>query len=211
MKKPTTLLHFSGGMDSTYVLYSFLRDNPDEFVLVHHIQLRHHAEDRLVEEQQAVDNILNWLRKNGFNNFIYHQSAFDYGSLPRISIKDIQIVALFTGIIIRTHIGSGIRKLLLSWHLGEVNREDIQKGFRIKAMLQALDCGEDLEYVFPIEFMDRRQMAEDMPEELLEMANSCRKPLKGRNCCRCKTCLELKEAGILHIVGRRNHKNFIEI
>ena len=199
---PTHLLHFSGGMDSTYVLYKHLLTRPFDRILVHHIQLRHTAEDRLQQEQRAVDHILHYFRTHGLTNFETHTSAFDYGTLPRISIKDIQIVSLFTGIILRTPRYSNIHTLHLSWHQGEVDNDEIKRGFRVRAMLTALDTGHDLRFNFPIADMSRADMAADMPPELLAMVHSCRKPTNGNHCRRCKTCLELKQAGILDVVGQ---------
>lgn len=198
---PLTLLNFSGGMDSTYVLYHWLKENPNETILLHHINLHHPAENRIEQEQTAVKNILNWLKRKGMYNFIYHQSSFDYGSLPRISIKDIQIVALFSGIILRTPQYKSINKILFSWHKGEVDDESIRQGYRVKAMFTALEIPIP-EFEFPIQHLDRRDMAKKMPKELLRLTHSCRKPLPSRNCGICKTCKELKKAKILGIVGK---------
>src|SRR5690554_5062689 len=86
--KLTTLLHLSGGQDSTYVAWKWLKDNPDEVLLIHHINLLSGGENRMAQENRAVRNILEFLRSEGLYNFIYHESGFNYGSLPRISIKD---------------------------------------------------------------------------------------------------------------------------
>lgn len=186
-------------MDSTYVLYDWLKSHPDEQILVHHIRLRHEKENRLDLEQMAVNNILKFLSAQGLNNFIYHESAFDYGTLPRITIKDIQIVALFTSIILKTAEWESINTLLLSWHAGEVNRDDINRGYRVKAMLQALEVTREIRFVFPIEDKTRFGMSLDMPGELLRLCHCCRRPKDGKPCGFCKTCLELKEAGIFYI------------
>src|SRR5690606_3432523 len=186
MDKPiTTLLHFSGGQDSTYAAYKWLKEHPNEILLIHHLNLKHKAENRLTVEKAAV------------NNFIYLESSFDYGNLPRISIKDIQIVALFTGIILRTPQYKTINKLLLSWHKGEVHREDIKKGYRVKKILDALEVDRHVEFVFPIEHLTRREMFDDTPKELIKYMWSCRKPKNGSHCGVCKTCIELKQEGIL--------------
>lgn len=198
MSKPiTTLLHFSGGQDSTYVAYKWLKEHPDEILLLHHVNLKHEAENRLMVERTAVHNSLNYFKRIGLSNFIYLESSFDYGDLPRISIKDIQIVALFTSVILKTPQYNTIDKLLLSWHKGEVNREDIRKGYRVRKMLDALEVDRPIEFVFPIEYMTRKEMFNDTPKELMKYMWSCRKPKNGSHCSSCKTCRELKEEGIL--------------
>jgi len=200
--KITTLINFSGGMDSTYTLYHWLKENPNEKILVHHINLLHKKEDRVDAEKKAVRNIFQYLRSKGLKNYEYHESSFDYGSLPRISVKDIQIVAFFTGIILKTPQWKDIDKILISWHKGEVDREDIRKGFKVKKMLKdGLMIDPLPEILFPIENLSREEMAENMPLELLKMAHSCRKPMYYRNCGICKTCKELKEAKLFNIVG----------
>jgi 7-cyano-7-deazaguanine synthase in queuosine biosynthesis len=195
-KPITTLLHLSGGQDSTYVAYKWLKEHPNETLLLHHVNLKHRAENRLIVEKAAVQNILKYFKKIGLDNFIYKESSFDYGDLPRISIKDIQIVSLFSSIILKTPKYESIDTLLLSWHKGEVDREDIKKGFRVKKMLEALEVGRNIKLSFPIEFMTRKEMFDDTPKELTKYMWSCRKPRNGSHCGVCKTCIELKEEGI---------------
>lgn len=195
MIKYHALLHFSGGQDSTYVLWKWLTTHPNKKLLVHHVELYHAHENRVIEEAKAVKEILGWLHKNGIQNFRYHESKFSYGTLPRLSIRDIQIVALFTGIILRTNNFGKIPKLLLSWHKGEVDRAEINRGIRVKKMLAALDV-DDVTFDFPIEHMTREQMAAEMPAELLALCWTCRRPQNARACGTCKTCKEMKAAGI---------------
>lgn len=189
-----TLLHLSGGMDSAFCLWQALTERPDERVYVHHVLLRHNAEDRMSQEQQACLNIIRWLRANDLDNFDYHESRFDYGNLPRISIKDIQIVAMFSGIILRTPNYSGWKRMLLCWHHGEVDDLEISRGYRVRAMLTALEAPE-IAFEFPIRNMTRLDMARQMPAELLAMVWYCRKPVvkngESQSCGKCKTCLEM--------------------
>jgi hypothetical protein len=190
------LIHLSGGMDSTFVLWDYLKHNPDKRILVHHVKLRHLAEDRLELEQAAVENIVAWLKIRGMTNFDYHESRFEYGTLPRISVKDIQIVAFFTAIILRTKNFKGFRKLLLSWHKGEVDDVEINRGARIKKVLEGLEVENIPRFVFPIAQKTRADMAKVMPADLLDLVWVCRKPKDGKKCLRCKICLEMIEAGI---------------
>ena len=57
-----TLLMFSGGIDSTYVAYSYLLQNPDKKLLIHHINLQNH-ENRSFCQKRSVDNILNYFQQ----------------------------------------------------------------------------------------------------------------------------------------------------
>ena len=193
--RPTTLLQFSGGQDSSYVAWKWLTDNPDKVLLLHHINLYHYKEDRVDYENKAVHNILDWFQKNDINNWLYYESDFSYGNLPRISIKDIQICALFAGIIFRTPTFKTLDTLLLSWHIGEVNAPEIGRGYRVLDMFKALQV-EGVTLEFPIEFHTREQMASEMPSELLQLVHTCRRPIKDKACGKCKTCKEMIKAKI---------------
>lgn len=195
VSRASTLLHISGGQDSAYVAWKWLKEHRDEVLFLHHVNLYHRAENRLVYENAAVKNILNFFRANGLGNFVYFESDFSYGNLPRISIKDIQICTVFSSIILRTPQFKNIKTLLLSWHLGEVNEPGINQGYRVKALLKTFEI-EGIQLEFPISQMSRRQMADDMPAELLALCHTCRKPSNGKSCGKCKTCLEMKAAGI---------------
>lgn len=197
-----TLINFSGGMDSAYVLYKYLKENPEEKFLVHHINLRHYKEDRMNRESIAVSNILYWLKSQGLDNFDYYESHFDYGGLPEISVKDIQIVAFFNGIILKTPKWSKINKIIISWHKGEVydGAED-KKGLKVKSILRSLGVNPLPVLEYPIESLSRLDIVSLMPVELLHLASSCRRPTSEDNCGKCIPCKEFKKLGIFKEVG----------
>jgi 7-cyano-7-deazaguanine synthase in queuosine biosynthesis len=187
-----TLITLSGGLDSTFVLYQHLKDNPYDPTLVMHINLRHSAEDRLTKEQESCNNIVKELRKMGMRNFEYIQfPIFDYGELQRITIKDIQIVAMFKAIVLKSPQYETITKIKFGWHKGEVNREDINKGYRVRKMFEALELDRDIDFIFPIENMTRAELWKQLPARLKAHVSSCRKPkANGKPCYSCKTCFE---------------------
>lgn len=190
-----TLIHISGGMDSVYTAYKHLVTEPRNKLFLHHIKLRHRAENRLEQEQQAVNNVLAWFNLQGLRNYEYFESVFDYGNLPRIAIKDIQVVSVFSAIMLKTPFFGNISKIKVPWHKGEVHLEEKKRGHRIRKILQALEARE-VELEFPIAHMSRQEMAADMPKELLDMCHCCRKPVGNEACGKCATCKELADAGI---------------
>jgi len=157
----------------------------DAKLLVHHVNLKHRFEDRSQVEKDCCAKTIDWLLTKGYK-FDVHQSTFFYGDLPKIAIKDIQIVSVFTAIIFRTY---QVDNLLLSWHKGEVNREDINKGFRVRKVLEALESPMP-KFVFPIENMTRADMVAVLPKKLYEFVSSCRTPRGVDPCGKCVTCLE---------------------
>ncbi|HRN79988.1 MAG TPA: hypothetical protein PKY29_04515 [Ferruginibacter sp.] len=137
---------------------------------------------------------MNYIRSIGYTNFIYHESTFNYGTLPRISVKDIQIVSLFTAIIVKTPQYNSIRNLILPWHQGEVNASEINRGYRVRKMIEALEVPTEIKFHFPLEHLTREEMAAALPTELLNSVHSCRKPTPQKpQCGTCKTCLEYIE------------------
>ncbi|RLA80191.1 MAG: hypothetical protein DRG78_11470, partial [Epsilonproteobacteria bacterium] len=76
MLKNTILVMFSGGVDSTYMLYHFLK-NTEHNIHVHHISLRYPSEPRWKEEDNASREIIKYCRK--IRTFEYSESRFDFG------------------------------------------------------------------------------------------------------------------------------------
>lgn len=184
------LLALSGGLDSVYVAYDFMKNNPDKRLLMFHVELYHKIENRLYQEKDAVDNILNWFNNNGFKNYDYiGDCIFNYGKMRDIGLKDIQIVAMFKANLLKTQ-AKDIDSVLLPWHKGEVNRSDIKRGYRIKKMFEACELTRPITLEFPIENMSRKDMIDQMPVELLKFVKSCRKPKGDKPCLICRTCLE---------------------
>lgn len=191
-----TLITLSGGLDSTYVLWQHLKDNPNEETFVFHVELFHPKEDRLYSEKKACQLIVNHLRELGYKFHYIQGPSFSYGKLPRITIKDIQIMAIFKAIVLKTPAYKHIDTIKFGWHKGEVNRDDINKGFRVRKMFEALEVDRDIKFVFPIENMTRKEMVETLPDELLRYVKSCRKPQNYKPCMTCKTCKEYLEEGL---------------
>lgn len=191
------LLNISGGLDSTFCLWQQLTEHPKEKILLHHIRLHSKKENRLDLEWKAVANILAWLEKQPYDNWEYHETSFDYGTLPDVTVRDIKVVAFFTGIILRTPSFGIIKRLIVPRHLGEVveAKDEPIKAYRILSVLLALEAPK-VRLVFPIEHLTRKDMVEKLPQELLECCHSCRRPIKGQPCGNCNTCRDYIQQGL---------------
>ena len=192
-KKPIALIQLSGGIDSTYVLYQWLMDNPDELILVHHIDLINH-ERRHKREQIAVDKILYWLKDHGLDNFTYIKSTFDYGGIGSI-IKDVEVCNFFIGIILRSNKWNAIRSVLMPIY----KRENVLRQTRANRLrkLVSNDSIEEEKYgvtvLYPIENKTKQEVMALMPEDLLKLCWYCRYG-SSKPCGKCITCVEVNKS-----------------
>src|SRR5690606_35955104 len=93
---PDTLLVLSGGIDAAYCMWLALSEG--RTLLVHHVHLTN-REGRVAYEAQAVQRILDWMRGQGLDRFVYTESAFDCGTVRHI-VRAHCIWALWIGILL---------------------------------------------------------------------------------------------------------------
>ena len=79
----TTLVMFSGGLDSTAMLVQLLAQSPEP-LRVHHIRMAN-RESRAAAEQAAVERIVEWCSSR-YRPFRYSESALDLSDLEAIPI-----------------------------------------------------------------------------------------------------------------------------
>src|SRR5918992_1267894 len=84
----TTLVMFSGGLDSTAMLVKLLGESADE-LRVHHIRMMN-REKRDLAEQRAVNSIVAYCRAR-YRPFRYCESALDFRDLDAIPIDYLSI------------------------------------------------------------------------------------------------------------------------
>jgi hypothetical protein len=182
--QPTTLIQLSGGIDSAYVIWDWLKKNPDEVCLIHHINLINH-EGRYKVEQQAVYNILSWLDAQGLTNYIYLENTFNYGNLSFI-IKDVELCGFHIGIIVRNPRWEKLKKVLLPIYNNETKREGIRRN-----IIKELSYGKKIELQYPLRDTTKKEVINKMPKELFEKCWYCRTPNNFISCGNCKTCKEV--------------------
>ena len=183
-----TLLNFSGGIDSTYCVWEYLKQNPQSRLLVHHINLVN-REGRVSHEKKAVTGILRKLVKSyGFSNYEYLETGFDYGNIKHV-IKDIEIVGFFTGLILRGKKYQNVNKVILP-----SNKQDAESpGFEVRDKsrkdVAKLIARRDIEYVYPIRQYTKEELVQRLPSDLLELTWYCRIPkVDGKPCGKCTPC-----------------------
>lgn len=203
--KPTTFINLSGGVDSTYYLWKWLRENPDEQILVHHCL---YFQKRLKEEKEAVDKILKYLKKNGLTNFKYVETGIQRGTL-RGRVLDIEVLSGISAIVVKCD--PTVKNVLLSYcseeckalweHLkygGEVDTFDENHRYsRINKVLEVLTQREFSYICYRGKdggLLSKKEMIHTMPKELFELTWFCRRPSNGRPCGVCHTCKKVKKA-----------------
>ena len=189
--KPIALIQLSGGIDSAYVLYDWLKNNPNDIILVHHIKLINH-EKRSKYEAVAVKKILEWLTGKGLSNFKYIESKFDYGGIVGI-IKDVEVCNFFLGVILRAKRWSSICKIFMPIYKKENVSRQIRatKIRRLVSNQSTISEKSGIEVIYPIENKTKKEVMEKMPKELLELCWYCRKGSETP-CGKCITCEEVK-------------------
>jgi 7-cyano-7-deazaguanine synthase in queuosine biosynthesis len=185
----TTLVMFSGGLDSTAMLVKLLAQDAAE-LRVHHIRMVN-KEKRHLAEQRAVEGILAYCRAH-YRPFRYSESALDFSSLEAIPIDYIAIAFVACQVAIDTPGCKRIAVATLSTDTDIVNRSARQKRVfdEMYACYRARKLGQPhVEWVYPVYHTPKAALAAALPQELVDLTWSCRTPLEGfRPCMTCKAC-----------------------
>jgi 7-cyano-7-deazaguanine synthase in queuosine biosynthesis len=193
-----TLINISGGVDSIYCAWKLLTENPDQIYLLHHVTSSKKFlpdNSRIKKEKKAVDDFLEYLKKNAITNFAYLESKL-YTMDPKINrILDIEMVGIYTGIILRTY--RSIENIIIS-----ANVEDLQQsnGYNLRSktrfeIINAISRNHPINYIYPISDLTKRQITEKMPVDLLELCWYCRNPnLDGTTCGKCQPCRNIAKS-----------------
>jgi 7-cyano-7-deazaguanine synthase in queuosine biosynthesis len=185
----TTLVMFSGGIDSTAMLVKLLTEGTDE-LRVHHIHLQN-REGRDAAEQRAVNSILAWCREH-YRPFRYSESGLDFRALEAIPIDYLSIAFVACQVAIDTPGCNRVAVGALAADTDIVNRSARQQRVfqEMYACYRARKLGEpSVEWLFPVYDVAKDELAAALPQALLELTWSCRRPLEGfRPCGTCKAC-----------------------
>jgi len=193
-----SIMAFSGGVDSVYVLYKYMKDNPNKTILIHHVRLKNH-QGRMEYELRAVKDVLRWMDKHGYRlRYKYIESGMDYGNIKNIHY-DITSVACFTGIILKNSIYKNIKYVICTPNKEESQGKELEevkntnKRVTRDNVIKLLSGREDLEIIYPIYNIPKDDIINDMPKDLFELCWYCRKPTKdGKPCGVCFTCCRVR-------------------
>lgn len=188
----TTLAMFSGGLDSTAMLWKLLTET-DEQLRVHHIRMDN-REGRAEAEQLAVERIVACCRERG-RAFRYSESGLEFTQLEAIPIDYLAIAYVACQVAIDT---PGCRQIAvgtLARDTDEANRSARQR--RVFEVMyecyRARKLGEsEVRWIYPVHGLSKPEVAALLPPALRDLTWSCRTPLRTpgglRPCGRCKAC-----------------------
>lgn len=187
MQKPKVLVMFSGGLDSTAVLWRCI--NSGEGLHVHHLYLVN-RENRASAEDRAVREIVAYMK--GVREFGFSESYHEYPCYSGGFLWDSDIFSFMAGGIC---LGMGsIREVAIG-----MTASDMEGGIsrRIERANRIFDAfGTRAKKVYPLAEMTKRQVWDELPENIRNMTWSCRTPIyegEGiKRCGRCRTCSELE-------------------
>ena len=184
---------FSGGLDSTAMLFKLLTGT-DEDLRVHHIRMAN-REQRADAEQAAVERIVAWCRER-CRPFRYTESALDFRELEAIPIDYLCVAFVACQVAIDTPGCNRIAVAALARDTDIENRAARQRRVfdSLYECYRARKLGEpEVQWIYPVYHATKRELAAALPRELLEMSWSCRRPVRVgegfRACGACKACL----------------------
>ncbi len=188
---------YSGGLDSTGMLYRLLTDAEfaDYDVHVHHLALKN-RENRHEAERLAVHGTLAWLREQGHRPFTFTQSEHDYTFLKRYFVFDSFWYGFMAANIVTAdptivHVAIGRTR-------SDYDAEDgawltiANRGRDVYHATLPLELRHTRGYIFPVIRFTKQEIWDLLPAPLREMSWSCRIPsyVDGRAvaCGTCPSC-----------------------
>ena len=195
MEQQIILAMYSGGLDSLGMIYKLLTDPEykDYKLHIHHVHIRN-VENRDRAEAIVVERVLKELEHMGFS-FVYSES--EIGSQPYNGqfMYDTDSINFFAGYI--CSVNPRIVKVAMGMQSNDANQRLEERRIRANAILAAFT---PVEKIYPVLEMTKREIYNSLPESLRNMFWSCRVPVYTKEsiqpCGKCKTCLQLKDAGI---------------
>ena len=189
------LAMYSGGLDSLGMIYLLLTDPAykDYKLHIHHIHNRN-VEDRDRAEAIVVPLVLKELERLGYS-FVYSES--ERGSQPYNGqyMYDTDMINFFAGYI--CNVNPNIVKVAMGMQASDSNHSLEERRKRADRILSAFT---DVEKIYPVLDMTKREIYDSLPESLRNMFWNCRRPVYNeKNIAPCgwyDTSIKLREQGI---------------
>ncbi len=206
------IIPFSGGIDSTGVLYHCLTKNPEKHFLLMKVCLYNSiSANRMTKEKEAVHAILNYLRDTGLKNFEYREMEYHYPTLGVPPLWDSEIVYFAAATCIRAY--SEINCLYEGVNADDYEGEGTDFNERLDKYANILrlvadKTADNFSIQMPLNNMTKLEIMRMLPPELLNLTWSCRYPVpketysyKLERCHFCPPCKVIDKA-LAELEGR---------
>ena len=196
MEQQTILAMYSGGLDSLGMIYKLLTDPEykDYAVHIHHVHNKN-VENRDRAEGIVVPLVLKELKRLGFD-FIYSESQIASQPYNGQFMYDSDSINFFAGYI--CSVNPQITKVAMGMQANDGNHTLEDRRKRADKILAAFT---DVEKIYPVLDLTKREIQDSLPATLKKMFWSCRHPVYTETnitpCGRCDTCHKLRAQGII--------------
>lgn len=186
---------YSGGLDSLGMIYRLLTDPDyrDYDLHIHHVHNRN-VEHRDRAEAVVVPMVLKELERLGYS-FIYSESEIASQPYNGQFMYDSDSINFFAGYICSTN--PNIKRVAMGMQANDHNQALEHRRVRANKILGAFT---DVEKIYPVLDMTKREIYDSLPDTLKNMFWSCRRPIYKEKsiapCGECDTCVRLREQGI---------------
>jgi len=204
--KPIKLILFSGGIDSTYLLWYYLTKT-DYQIITLHVDLRVSYNERWKYENYAVENIINYC-KNNYRDFYHSKIILD---IRNFSDGEFEIpAAAFLGSFIARSLSTidsltindgeldyKVRAPEVSILMGFIEEDNVSKNSindKIIELITKEYSNIKSEVEKPILSKNKSEIIKEIPPSLLKYTWSCRAPINGEPCGECDTCILIRDS-----------------
>lgn len=182
----------SGGVDSTWALYYYLKTT-NLPIYTHHIIIRGENKYRYKLEIESTKNILNWCNKN-YPGRIKVSSNSEFFIEFKYMGYDIDLV-FFVGSVIATKL-PGLTGIACGYNNGDlindINKDTKCTGYDICRVYSKKFYNIFKDPLEPGIYKNKIDMINELPKDLFELTWSCRRPIVDKPCGICRSCLANK-------------------
>lgn len=189
---------WSGGLDSTGVLYKLLTESK-ELLHVHHIDIQN-AEKRSIPEKYAVANISKIFKQ--IRDFKFTTNTYEFLQFQNFITWDNDLVRFVAAQVCKDN--QEIKKVALGKCADDENPAFKVRALQAMALWNAcfIDTAKPApEVIRPVEHMTKKEIWEMLPEQIRKSTWSCRTPIRADNvfsyCLKCHTCQNFIKYGLI--------------
>jgi len=195
-RNPLLLNMFSGGLDSTLLLYKLLTEDQykDYDIHNHHIHFKN-KENRDTVETVAVQNIIDEIEKLGLGKLSISYTTLEHNDCL---MHDYDFINFLAGNIAERN--NRIETIAIGISRTTYNTPIFESGNKIFDICtkRRIESQTKVKKIYPLISMSKRERWESLPASLRELTWSCRKPIYKDDiayiCNKCHTCQQLKKA-----------------